>query len=202
MSDPIETMFDEFADVTEKSIMSMSEQLRGFRVELEHIREEQRSALVQAATSAVEVRSGPAGHDGLDGKDGKDGIGKDGRDGKDAVIDTDEIVARVAAITVPRVLEKIPTPTNGKDGKDGAPGERGPDGLASPDEIRSLIRSELGLQYRSLYQGVFQIGSRYTEGQAATWDGSMWFATRDTNSKPGTDDSWVLAVKRGRDGRK
>ena len=49
-------------------------------------------------------------------------------------------------------------------------------------------------------QGVWKDGE-YKRGQAATFGGSYWLAKRDTSSKPGTDDSWRLIVKRGQDGK-
>lgn len=52
------------------------------------------------------------------------------------------------------------------------------------------------------YQGVWRESQAgYPEGTTITHAGSLWITRRATTSRPGTDDSWQLAVKRGRDGR-
>jgi hypothetical protein len=43
--------------------------------------------------------------------------------------------------------------------------------------------------------GIWEAGQQYRRGQSATHKGVMWFARRDTTSKPGTDDSWQLMHK-------
>lgn len=48
-----------------------------------------------------------------------------------------------------------------------------------------------------IYRGVWDQQS-YEKGDSVTFDGSMFVAQVDTSSKPGTDDTWRLAVKRGR----
>jgi hypothetical protein len=48
------------------------------------------------------------------------------------------------------------------------------------------------------FVGVWRAGQSYEPGSLATHSGSLWHANRSTaGSRPGTDDSWVLAVKRG-----
>lgn len=47
------------------------------------------------------------------------------------------------------------------------------------------------------YCGVWEPGD-YAEGEVVTQGGSMWIAREPTNSRPGTDDSFQLCVKRGR----
>lgn len=54
--------------------------------------------------------------------------------------------------------------------------------------------------FADIDQGVWKDGS-YKRGTATTFGGSYWLAKRDTNSKPGVDDSWRMIVKRGRDGK-
>jgi hypothetical protein len=49
-------------------------------------------------------------------------------------------------------------------------------------------------------RGVWKSGS-YERGDSVTFGGSIWIAQRDTQSRPETDDSWRLSVKRGRDGK-
>lgn len=93
----------------------------------------------------------------------------------------------------------------GPRGEMGEPGPAGADGISSEDEIRRLavefVRAASVEHMRSWHRGVFKAGQSYEPGHGVTWDGSAWLATRATGSKPGTDDSWVLIVKRGRDGR-
>jgi hypothetical protein len=102
--------------------------------------------------------------------------------------------------------EPGPAGDRGERGAPGERGERGEDGVATAEEIRAIatdaVREAAVLQMREFYRGVFQEGDDYPRGCATTWGGSMWFAVRDTSAKPGTDDSWVLAVKRGRDGQR
>jgi hypothetical protein len=50
------------------------------------------------------------------------------------------------------------------------------------------------------YCGVWKAGE-YRQGNFATHDGSVFHANVDTKSKPGTDATWTLACKRGKDGR-
>jgi hypothetical protein len=41
----------------------------------------------------------------------------------------------------------------------------------------------------------------YRKNNMVTFGGSLWIAQQDTDSKPGEDASWRLAVKRGQNGR-
>ena len=51
------------------------------------------------------------------------------------------------------------------------------------------------------YVGIWSASETYTEGDFATHAGSLWHCNAATSrSRPGTDDSWQLAVKRGRGG--
>lgn len=51
------------------------------------------------------------------------------------------------------------------------------------------------------YKGTWQPSAfdPYERGAAVTFDGSLWLARTSTRSKPGTDDTWQLIVKKGRD---
>lgn len=51
------------------------------------------------------------------------------------------------------------------------------------------------------YCGVWSAKDAYGEHDFVTHDGSMWCCLTPTSSKPGTDESWQLCVKKGRDGR-
>lgn len=49
------------------------------------------------------------------------------------------------------------------------------------------------------YCGTYDAGNAYVEGNFVTHDGSIWHANAATTSRPGTDASWTLACKHGRD---
>lgn len=49
------------------------------------------------------------------------------------------------------------------------------------------------------YCGTWDASNAYEQGNFATHDGSVWHANAATTSRPGTDASWTLAVKHGRD---
>lgn len=51
------------------------------------------------------------------------------------------------------------------------------------------------------YCGVWKDGDRYLPGNFVTFSGSLWHANKQTTDRPGTSDSWSLAVKRGKDMR-
>jgi hypothetical protein len=50
------------------------------------------------------------------------------------------------------------------------------------------------------YYGVWRERG-YKAHNSVTHDGSVWIALEDTASRPGDDETWQLAVKKGRDGR-
>lgn len=52
-----------------------------------------------------------------------------------------------------------------------------------------------------LDSGVYSEGEEYQKGDGVTFGGALWVAQKDTTAKPGSDDTWRLAVKKGRDGR-
>lgn len=52
-----------------------------------------------------------------------------------------------------------------------------------------------------LDRGVFKDGSGYVKGDGVSYAGSFWIAQKETTSKPGTDPTWRLAVKKGRDAK-
>ena len=45
------------------------------------------------------------------------------------------------------------------------------------------------------YKGIYREGETYPKGAFCTHQGGLWFAWADTDARPGTDDSWQLAVK-------
>lgn len=147
---------------------------------------------------------------------------KDGEPGKNG--------ADITGGTVNRDGHLIVTLSNGetKDfglvvGKDGAPGKDGKDGrdgfsLSDFDadlheDGRTVLLSftqgetkhtiELGFP-AMIYRGVYKDGGEYQKGDCVTWGGSIWHSEKDDNpDKPGdASESWKLAVKKGRDGKK
>lgn len=166
---------------------------------------EVKKATLEVRSVEPKVIEGPAGKDGSPGKDGIDG--KDGRDGKDGT---------------PGIGERGADGLNGKDGKDGSPGsdgaasiipgpagpkgERGADGIATREELSSLIEERWGeLQVRTfadVYQGVYENGRLYERGLLTTWGGSLWLSQAETKAKPGESPDWRLIVKKGADGKK
>ena len=147
---------------------------------------------------------------------------RDGANGKDA--DPDVIRAlvekEVAAIPKPRELDidvvkgliwkavsEMPAPRDGRDAI-----------LTVTDEVGRLVQSEverrvadtvqkavdaaIGALPLMLYKGVWQEGVDYREGNTVTFGGSGWVCQKsDTTEKPGTGSDWILAIKKGRDGK-
>lgn len=53
-----------------------------------------------------------------------------------------------------------------------------------------------------IYKGVHREGEKYDAHDNVTWAGSQWTSTKSENTdKPGTNDSWTLCVKAGRNGK-
>lgn len=53
-----------------------------------------------------------------------------------------------------------------------------------------------------IYKGVHRDGEKYDAHDNVTWAGSQWTSTKSENTdKPGTNDSWTLCVKAGRNGK-
>ena len=71
-------------------------------------------------------------------------------------------------------------------------------------QVRPLQRriEELESQTKNWeYRDVFESGEVYYENNFVTHQGSLWVCKRSTVTKPGTDSSWVLCCKRGKDAR-
>ena len=51
------------------------------------------------------------------------------------------------------------------------------------------------------YVGTFKSGEVYHAGNFCTFGGSLWHCQADTLAAPGTDETWQLCVKRGKDAR-
>lgn len=164
---------------------------------------------------------GPAGERGEAGPQGERGA--PGVDGRSVTLDDVGPVIEAAIAKgmlelerrgmdmIQRCIDRIEKP------KDGAPGKDGRDAFdledihaELADDGRTLtlawvrgderVARQLTLPH-VIYRGVHQQGKQYQRGDSVTFQGSTWIAMRDTGSKPETDDSWRLAVKRGRDGK-
>lgn len=117
---------------------------------------------------------------------------------------------RRAADTLQRAVDRLPKPDNGKDGKDGRDGLGFDDLTVDFDGERTItLRFQRGDVVREqslilpivLDRGVYKEGGAYAPGDGVTWAGCYWIAQRSTRAKPETDDSWRLAVRKGRDGK-
>lgn len=161
---------------------------------------------------------GLPGKDGLDGAPGKDGLdgaaGKDGRDADDQAIyeqlksDMTEYhknqfhswvleYEREANRRIEKFIESIPTP---KDGKDGVSFDKWDFRFDGRDVVLSLDGEDRRAKHDlPLYRGVWRDGD-FEKGDFVSFGGSVWHCNKDTAAKPGTNDDWTLAVKRGRDG--
>jgi len=163
---------------------------------------------------------GPPGRDGRDGEPGSSG--RDGIDGKSITVDDvlpllDGYFAKWALAAEQRIgdvihrsLDRIEKPKDGQDGKDGrdafdlehlfvSMGED--DRTLTFGFVRGEERIERSIVLaHQVYRGVWT-KKDYQRGDVVSFGGSQFVAMRDTDSKPETDDSWRLAVKRGRDGK-
>ena len=80
----------------------------------------------------------------------------------------------------------------------------GAQGTHEPDRELGALRERIkALENRPqiVDRGVWCGGATYKNGSVCSHDGSLWIAQTDTASRPGTDDTWRLAVKKGRDAR-
>lgn len=152
------------------------------------------------------------GADGKDGQDGKDGI--DGRDGMDI-----QIMPEIdSAKTYPRGsyamhnggLWHSHMQTSGMTGWEcivkGYPQYE----IEQIDgrTFSLVVTDSLGVKTQSKFvipamidKGVWQEGL-YQKGDTVSRGGSIWTAQKDTETRPGTEQSdWRLSVKKGRDGK-
>lgn len=106
---------------------------------------------------------------------------------------------------------------DGMQGRDGAPGpagERGADGAngmtreefdlaITRAEERGLERGAREVVVRTLadtYRDVWKAGS-YQRGDAVTWQGTLYLATKDTAAQPDVSRDWKAIAHKGRDGK-
>lgn len=115
----------------------------------------------------------------------------------------------------------------GPAGAAGVPGPAGPVGPMGPAGVDGLGFEDLSIAFDGIrtftfrfvrgaasrviavkadglprYCGVFDENRpMYEAGDVVTFASSGWIAKTDTRAKPGTDQTWQLFVKRGRDGK-
>lgn len=154
----------------------------------------------------------PRPADGRNGVDGKSVTVDDVREFMESSMSKWALeFERRASDLIQRCIDRIPKPKDGEKGKDGRDAFDLEDIHADiADDGRTLtlawVRGEDRVERQLIlphviYRGVHQQGKPYQRGDSVTFQGSTWIAMRDTGSKPETDDSWRLAVKRGRDGK-
>jgi hypothetical protein len=148
-------------------------------------------------------------------------VPKDGVNGKDSTVTVEDFrglfetestkalldFERRAQDVLLKAISTIPAPKDGKDGRDGLgfedievlhDGER----TFSLKFARGETTKEFAFKVPALLErGVWKTGQAYEKGDCVSFGGSLWIAQRDTSSRPESDDTWRLAVKRGRDGK-
>jgi hypothetical protein len=72
--------------------------------------------------------------------------------------------------------------------------------MAREVEARFAAKLEEATQ-EFAYKGQWADGTRYKRGNFVSMGGQVYHCNADTKSRPGTDSSWSLACKSGRDGR-
>lgn len=175
-------------------------------------------ALRDAAMDRIDlaVKAIPVPKDGRDGVDGTDGApGEKGADGAGiADLLTDREGALIATFTDGRM--KNLGIIVGKDGRDGVDGKDGI-GLEAfeleylPETHEVTIKASCAGRVKELRYsaggirpaGYWRDGTSAKAGEAWVHDGSLWIATKDTQSKPETKGAdWIIAARRGRDGER
>jgi hypothetical protein len=152
--------------------------------------------LARAELKLSTIKDGIDGKDGANGLDGKDGA--DGLNGKDGVNGNDG--------------EPGPKGDTGDKGEKGDPGEKGDEGKegqkgetgikGEPGEKGEKGQDGIITTKVAAYRDVWKESEEYELGDFVTWGGSLWHCNIEkTQEKPGTSETWTLAVKRGRDGK-
>lgn len=103
-----------------------------------------------------------------------------------------------------KAIDRIEKPKDGKDGVGFEDMEVLFDGERTV--TMKFVRGEVVKEFPftlpiPIDRGVWKSGESYARGDSVSFGGSIFIAQRDTGSKPETDDSWRLSVKRGRDGK-
>ena len=169
-------------------------------------------AVVDAAVKSIPAPiNGKDGENGLDGANGEPGQkGADGLGLAGAMIDRDGSLL----VTLTNGEVKSLGPVVGKNGVDGTNGQDGIgfdsfdiEYLPDTHEV-SVKATALGRTKEARYPaggirpaGYWWEGTKAKAGEAWVHDGSTWFATKDTNTKPSTSaEGWIIAARKGRDG--
>jgi hypothetical protein len=199
--DTLKAFTDAAADAVARAIAGVQREAQRER-EVRDAEHRARIAELDARIASVDVlkrevserlaslKDGKDGRDGLDGKDGQAGErGLDGKDGLNGVDGKDGL--------------------DGKDGADGAPGERGQDGKDGRDGAdgaagRDGLDGAAGERGPEGQPGKLPTARSwedrvYYEGEAATFGGATYQASRDTGRSPPHED-WNCIASAGRDG--
>lgn len=125
---------------------------------------------------------GPAGLPGKDGLDGERGQkGEPGRNATDLTLLFDRIDERIEQRFQ---LATVTTPDGGRTMQWSMAGK--------VHEVKTAVVLDVG---------VWKEGAAYVAGDAVSHGGSLFIAQTETTARPGKNDEWRLAVKRGNDGR-
>jgi hypothetical protein len=161
--------------------------------------------LRELRAEALEIVKGlPKPKDGSDGDDGKSVLIDDVLPVLDGAVAKWmlEVERRIMDLAQ-RAIEAMPKPRDGVDGINASDFTFNFDHDTRTISIRHGDRIVLSQRicipkYIDVWTETF---GTYEEGFIVTFGGHGWIAKRDTASKPGTDDSWQLFVKKGRDGK-
>jgi hypothetical protein len=74
-------------------------------------------------------------------------------------------------------------------------------GLLARLDAQANKIAELESRPTMKYVGVWSADEQCVEGEFCTHSGSLWACRATTRSRPGTDETWQLAAKRGNDGK-
>jgi hypothetical protein len=169
----------------------------------------------------IDGQHGEKGERGENGVDGKSVTFADVQDFLEAAIARMELdMERRGMEAMQRAIDRIEKPRDGRDGRDGVDGAKGADGrdcidlatldIRVDDDFRTWhFAAKAGAQEvvvtkhvpMPMHKGVYRAGEKYERGDIVSFGGSAFIAKRETTSKPETDDSWQLFIKRGRDGK-
>lgn len=200
----------------EKMFEGLKQVLQG---ESERLRQEFRAEVAQAVRAlSARIDETPVGRDGRDGKQGEPG-----RDAMHiAILPTLDQRRSYACGTVAQWrgglirAARLTDPMRDESSLDAAgwsvilDGESGFTATQTSEREVVFCRTlTSGRKFETrvtvpgvVYRGVFQKGLVFEAGDACTYGGSIWIASRKGMQSPGEDkEMWRLAVKRGRDGK-
>jgi hypothetical protein len=174
----------------------------------------------KAYFEANPIRHGQDGKDGDPGPPGDPGVSIKGEPGKDGAGVADLLIDREGALVVTLTDGRTKSLgiVVGKDGKDGIgrDGKDGVDGLSFEtaqgefDAERGFVIRLTGSQKATEFvlpymrhSGFWAEGKLAKAGESMTHDGALWIAKRDTSAKPCLEraEDWILAARKGRDGK-